>query len=75
MGAPMEKVVIVFHSTHDAIRAERVCLRKGIRCQAIPVPRNLSAECGIALEVNRNDETAARILFEEENLSGIFHER
>ena len=75
MGAPLEKVVIVFHSTHDAINAERICLRTGIPCQAIPVPRNLSAECGIALEVNRNDERAVRSLFEKENLSGIFHER
>jgi hypothetical protein len=71
----MNKIIIVFHSTHDAINAERMCLRSGLRCQAIPVPREITAECGIALEVNPEDKIAVQSLFEKENISAIFHDR
>jgi hypothetical protein len=71
----MKKIIILFHSTRDAINAERTCLRKGIICQAIPVPRDLSADCGIALEVNGEDETAVKTLFNTETISGVFQKR
>jgi hypothetical protein len=65
----------VFNSTREAIDAERTCLRKGISCQAIPVPRDISAECGIALEVDPKDQPAVKSLFDERNISAFFHER
>ena len=71
----MEKIIILFHSTHDAINAERTCLRKGISCQAIPVPREIAAECGIALEINPKDKIAVQSLFKKENISVVFHDR
>jgi hypothetical protein len=71
----MQKTIILFHSTHDAIHAERTCLRNKVSCQAIPVPADLSAECGIALEVNRCDVPAVKSLFEKESITGVFQER
>ena len=65
----MGKTIFVFHSTHDAIAAERACLRKGVSCQAIPVPRDITAECGIALEVDGKDKNAAAIVLEKESIS------
>jgi len=71
----LKKLIIVFNSTREAIDAERACLGKGLSCQAIPVPRNISAECGIALDVDQKDESAVRALFEEKNISAYFHEK
>jgi Protein of unknown function (DUF3343) len=71
----MQKTIILFHSTHDAIRAERTCLQKGMSCQAIPVPRDLSAECGIALEVDRENVTEVMSILEKEGISAHYHER
>jgi hypothetical protein len=50
----MRKAVILFRSTRDAIRAERICSREAIPLSVIPVPRHISAECGIALELAAN---------------------
>jgi hypothetical protein len=61
----MERLVVIFQSTHNAIRAERLCLASGIAIQAIPVPRELSSDCGIALEIASGDkESVERLLLE-----------
>jgi hypothetical protein len=70
----MNKIIVLFNSTRDAITAERTCLRNAIPCQAIPVPRNIAADCGIALEINGEDEAAVQSLFEKESISADFRE-
>ena len=57
----MKTVVALFESTRAAIRAERACRAAGIKCQAIPVPRTVSAGCGIALEISNEDRGAAEV--------------
>jgi Protein of unknown function (DUF3343) len=58
----MTKMIVVFGSTRAAIRAERACLAAGLTCQAIPVPRDISAGCGIALEIREQDSAAAEAI-------------
>jgi hypothetical protein len=70
----MNKIIVLFSSTRDTITAERVCLRNAVPCQAIPVPRNITADCGIALEINREDEVAVQSLFEKESIAADFRE-
>lgn len=41
------KKVITFNSTTDAIGFEKYCHSNGIPGRVIPVPRQLSASCGI----------------------------
>lgn len=41
--------VVLFYSTSAAIRAEKVALEAGLAVKLIPVPRHLSADCGVAL--------------------------
>ena len=48
----MQKVIVIFPSTYAAIKAERLCRHSGIKCQVIPVPRDISSDCGIALEID-----------------------
>jgi hypothetical protein len=52
----MGKLIVLFQSTHNAIKAERICLAAGVVCQVIPVPREISSDCGIALEIDNGDK-------------------
>jgi hypothetical protein len=45
----MENGVILFPSTHFALQAEKVSKQEGLEVKLIPVPRNLSSDCGICL--------------------------
>ena len=46
-----KKILLVFESTRAVILAERECKSKGLKCTAVPTPREYTAQCGIALEV------------------------
>ena len=50
------RLLILFHSTRDVIRAERMCRENAMKCKAIPVPRGISSECGIALEITAEEK-------------------
>lgn len=42
------KLVVTFHTTADAMAMEKVCKEKGADGRLIPVPRAISAGCGLA---------------------------
>lgn len=42
------KLVITFHTTADAMAMEKVCKEKNSPGRLIPVPRAISAGCGLA---------------------------
>lgn len=42
------KLIITFHTTSDAIAFEKACKETGRSGRMIPVPRELSAGCGLA---------------------------
>ncbi len=41
--------VAVFHSVHRVLKAEKVLKEAGMAFTLIPAPRQLSADCGLAL--------------------------
>jgi len=43
--------VILFYTQSSAFRAEKVTREAGIECKLIPIPRNMSSDCGVALQV------------------------
>jgi hypothetical protein len=49
-----DKVIIVFRSTHDAIKAKNVLGKEGIPFEVIPTPKEISAECGISLKIEKS---------------------
>ncbi len=51
--------VILVHSTSHALRAEKVLQEAGIGCKLIPVPRQLSSDCGVCVRIGRADQEAA----------------
>ena len=47
----MAQGVILFPSIHFALRAEKLVKAKGISYKLIPVPRQLSSDCGVCLRI------------------------
>lgn len=41
--------IAVFHSVHRVLKAEKILKEAGIAFTLIPAPRQLSADCGLAL--------------------------
>ncbi len=41
--------IVLFASTHFAIRAEKIAKEKGLTVKLVPVPRQLSSDCGVCL--------------------------
>lgn len=52
--------VILVHSTSHAMRVEKLLQEKGIACKMIPVPRQISSDCGVCVRILRTDVDAAR---------------
>jgi Putative Se/S carrier protein-like len=44
-------MLFLFQSTHDVILAERAIRSRKIPCRVIPVPRSVSSQCGMALDI------------------------
>ena len=64
----VEYGVVLFHSVSHALRAERVAMRAGLKIKLIPVPRQLSSNCGTALRFLWPDEATIRHTLEEARL-------
>lgn len=42
------KLIVTFHTTADAIAMEKACKEHGVHGRLIPVPRVISAGCGLS---------------------------
>lgn len=68
--------VILVQSTGHAIRVEKVLLMADVGCKLIPVPRQISSNCGVCVRVERSDVDAARVALDKnkvefESIHGI----
>ena len=54
------KLVITFHTTTEAMAMEKACKEHGVPGRIIPVPRVISAGCGLAwcAELNEREQIA-----------------
>lgn len=48
MRAKERKLLITFHTTADAMAMEQICKEQNAAGRLIPVPRQISAGCGLA---------------------------
>lgn len=55
-----EHWIVLFDSIHHVIAAEDAFKENGLWCDLTPVPRNLSSNCGMAVEFRRCDVEAVR---------------
>jgi hypothetical protein len=68
------KLVITFHTTTAALAMEKLCKNEGVSGRLIPVPREISAGCGLAWCANISDRGLIEAKLEEHHVevSGIY---
>ena len=67
MGTPGAKqFVFTFASTYAVLRAEREMKQNGFEVTLVPTPREVSADCGTALEVRGEDFQAVQRLLAQQ---------
>jgi len=42
------KLIVTFHTTTSAMAMEKVCMKLGVPGRLIPVPRDITAGCGMS---------------------------
>lgn len=63
-----EQLVITFPSTSQAIRMENVCNQKNLKGRLIPIPRQITAGCGLAFKTEVEQEGKLRIEMQDSNI-------
>lgn len=59
------KLIITFYTTADAMAMEEVCARQHVQGRLIPVPRTISAGCGLAWCTEPKQEANLRHVMEQ----------
>ncbi len=61
----MSQGVILFPSIHFVLQAEKMVKGKGFSIDLIPVPRQLSSDCGICMLIEWEQRESLHTLLEE----------
>ena len=51
------------------MRAEKVLKEEGIEVDLIPIPREISSDCGVAVEVSKESEGKVLLILREHRIS------
>ena len=62
------KCLFLFGSVHHVLRAEKILKGRGIEVDLIPVPRDISSDCGVAVELSRESEEEASLILRENKI-------
>ncbi len=54
--------LLTFYASHHAVRAEKTLARSGYRVMLVPGPREISPNCGVALQFEYRHADAVRDL-------------
>ena len=57
-------LVVTFDATAAAMAAEKYCLERGVPGRLIPVPREITAGCGLAWKAEMDQEEAVTAALE-----------
>ncbi len=49
---------LLFHTIHDVLKAEKALKKRGVGFELVPVPRNLSSDCGSCIKLTGSIEEA-----------------
>lgn len=68
--------VAIFHSIHRVLKAEKILKQAGVEFLLIPVPRQLTSDCGLALRFSLEAKERLLATLEAAGLSPIeMHQR
>ena len=68
-------LVVTFDATVQAMAAEKYCLERGVPGRLIPVPREITAGCGLAWKATPEQEEAVLTALQAADIqySGVHH--
>ncbi len=66
------KYIIVFPSTHEALRAERRAKAEGFGVTMTVVPRRISSDCNMGMTASTRDRGMLEVLFAQEGVDAEF---
>ena len=59
---------VIFKSMTYVLSAERIARKNGISCRMIPIPRNISTDCGMCISIKSEDKDILLSTLEEKGL-------
>jgi len=62
------KCVFIFESIHRVMKAEKHLKGREIKMDLIPVPREISSDCGVAIELSEDSEVEALLILKENGI-------
>ncbi len=68
MRRKIDKLVIAFHTTADAMKMESICKKESVGERLIPVPREISAGCGMAWCADPADRDRIEVLMQDNQI-------
>ena len=71
-----EVCVGTFHATYAVLKAEKILKRLGVTVKMIPVPRQISSNCGISIrfDCSEMDRITGALSSLEEDLEGFYRQ-
>lgn len=74
MSEAKQFLIITFSSTHHALKAEKILKKADIPAKVIPVPRDISSDCGVALRFEKQfeDDVKTELNVENIEIAGIY---
>jgi hypothetical protein len=67
-----ESCIVVFPSTHFALKGERAAGDAGIAVKMIVVPRHISADCNMGMSCSEQDRGSLKGILEGEGIECCF---
>ena len=69
---PDERCIVIFPSTHFAIRAERAAQQAGIAVRMVPVPRQISPDCNMGMETSIDQKNSLELVLSDKGIECNF---
>ena len=62
------RCLLVFESVHQVMKAEKLLKGQGVKIDLIPMPREISSDCGVAIELPSESKEEALDFLKENRL-------
>ena len=64
-----KRLITAFYTTHDAMAFEEFCHEHGVPGRLIPLPREISAGCGLAWSAPPEEEEGLKVLLQSAGIT------
>ena len=64
-----KRLITAFYTTHDAMAFEEFCHEHGVPGRLLPLPREISAGCGLAWSAPPEDEEGLKVLLQSAGIT------